>query len=1397
MTETRYICHNLNIWSMKNMVSFRSYYKYCALFTFLILSSAASHASDIDLISRLQFKQITTYDGLPTNEVQKVYQDKEGFLWMATRYGFCKYDGYQTTVYKSNLYTPGLLTNNNVYSLADDADGCLWIGTQEGLNALNKETGEIRHYVVPEIPNNVVSCLLVTRDNKVWVGTDYGLCQYVAEKDTFIVYDSQMTDGVLNRTTIKSLYEDIDGDVWIGTWNSGLFRYSPAMHKFFAYPQVNKQNSAHVIYQDSEKNIWVGGWNCGLYLVNNPKNMDKVSYTEYSHRAGDNTSLSDNIVYDIVEDIHTHTLWVGTRTGLSIMEQKNPGYFINYKSRHSSYNIPCDEINTLLRDRSGNIWLGSIGGGVLMANTKVSPFALHALDLAEDDVPTTAVRALFTDSEENLWLGIGSYGLARKDNVTGALSFFSRIPEFSGISRVPTINTIIQRRNGELWFGTYDGGIMVYKKGEKVQVLTELDTPYLYSSCVSALYEDSRGNCWAGCRGGMGVSLADSSFYKFNVLPFENGGMASWYHVRDIIEDADGSIWIATGNYGIIHIRGDISRPETLKYYNYSFNNKRLAVNSVLCLHLDSVGRLWAGTEGGGLYLYERGKDVFVGKNRKYSIPSDMISSIEEDRQGNLWMGTNTGLVHLQVPADESLVTVRVYTTADGLQDNYFIAHSSCNRGGELFFGGNKGYNSFLPETLEGDNKNVAYLITDIKIFNRSFASFKQCVRNKISPVIPPFTQKIRLPYKYNNFSIEFAALTYRNPDLNRYAYQLVGFDKDWQYTDANRRFAYYNNLKSGTYTFRLRAADENGIWSGEIRELEVVVLPPFWATWWAFLIYTSLLVIIVLIIFRTAKNRMLLRNELRLREMEKSKAEELNHTKLQFFTNITHELLTPLTIISATVDELKMQAPGYDELYTVMSVNIRRLIRLLQQILEFRKAETGNLKLRVSPGDIAAFVKNEAESFKPLVKKRKIHFSVLCNPESITGYFDTDKIDKILYNLLSNAAKYNQDGGYIQVTLAYAENKDFVQLHVKDNGRGISKERQKMLFRRFYEGDYRKYNTIGTGIGLSLTKDLVELHGGSIRVESDEQQGTEFIVTLPIDRSYFSEEQIDEEAVLPVQKTITYEESELTGTVGSVQEEAAKAYTILVVEDNEDLLQLMMRLLHRDYNILTAENGKEAVTVVENEDVDLIVTDVMMPVMDGIELCKYVKNKLEISHIPVILLTAKNKEEDRAEAYEVGADAFISKPFNLAVLHARIRNLLKTKERTAKDFKNQLVFEVKELNYTSLDEDFMQRAIDCVNRHLEDSEFDQAQFVEEMGTSKSTLYKKLKSLTGLNTSSFIRNIRLKAACRIMEEKGNAVRISELAYIVGFNDPKYFSSCFKKEFGMLPSEYLERFIQNR
>jgi len=1363
-------------------------------FSFTLLGSSA--LSNTNVILHLDFRQLTTKEGLPTDEVQKVFQDKDGWMWFATRYGFCKYNGYEMTLYKSNLYSPNMLTNNNIFCLADDYNHNLWVGTQEGLNVLDKKTGNIRKYLSPALPNNIVSCLLVTRKNEIYVGTDYGLCRYVANKDSFAIYDKQQTGGVLGRATIKSLFEDSDGDIWIGTWASGLYRYSPVSGRFYAYPKINEQNSAHVIYEDDSKNIWVGGWNAGLFRLSHPKDVARVTYTNYRHKDNDETSLSDDVVYDISEDPHTHTLWVGTRSGLSIMVRDGSERFINYKSSKSSFHLPCDEINSIICDHSGNMWIGSIGGGVLIAGTHQSNFVRHDLSLLGGDVPATFVRSLFADSDKNLWLGIGSYGLARLDNATGRVVLYSHIPEFSDISSLPSVYAMLQRkRNGEIWFGTYDGGIFIYKKGEKVRNLMPDGCRFLPYSCVSALYEDKEENCWVGTRGALGVRFADGSSYCFRDFHFEKDNVTlNWYYIRDIIEDTNGTLWLATSNYGLIHLQGNYRDPQKIKCTNFSLYNKELLSNTCLCLHSDKHGRLWVGTEGGGLYLYNRHTGHFEEKNRQFNIPGDMVGSIEEDDDGSLWMGTNAGLVKLTLPpGEEEKAVIRVYTVADGLQDNFFISHSSCQRNGELFFGGYKGYNSFFPNEVMELSKEVCFGVTDIKIFNRSLNMFPSDLHKQISDFTPAFTHEMRLPYKYNNFSIEFASFTYKNPDLNQYAYMLVGFDKEWQYTDASHRFAYYSNLKSGTYKFLLKATNENGIWSNSIREISITVLPPFWNTWWAYAIYVLLAGIVIFYLYRTARNRILLRNQLQLREMEKAKSDELNHAKLQFFTNITHELLSPLTIISATTDELKMQAPGHDDLYAVMGNNIRRLIRLLQQILEFRKVETGNLKLRVSKGDIALFVKNEAESFKPLIRKHKIHFSVLCNPECIIGYFDTDKLDKILYNLLSNAAKYNKEEGYIQVTLSYCvDNQDFIFIRVKDNGQGISKERQKTLFQRFYEGDYRKFNTIGTGIGLSLVKDLVELHGGVVTVKSEIDQGTEFQVKLPIDRSYFKEEQIDEDAVMSVSQTIDYDRKWV------VEEpdinEVRKGHTLLIVEDNEELLSLMVKLLGREYNVFTAENGKEAITMLENEDIDLIVSDVMMPEMDGIELCKQVKSKLEISHIPVILLTAKNKEEDRVEAYEVGADAYISKPFNLTVLYARIRNLLRSKERVAHDFKNQIVFEIKDLNYTTVDEDFIQRAIACVHQHLEDCEFDQPQFMEEMGTSKSTLYKKLKSLTGLNTSAFIRNIRLKAACRLMEEKGGGVRISELAYAVGFNDPKYFSSCFKKEFGLLPSEYAERFV---
>lgn len=1027
-----------------------------------------------------------------------------------------------------------------------------------------------------------------------------------------------------------------------------------------------------------------------------------------------------------------------------------------------------------------------------MVDTHKPLFKHHVIDFSKEEIPTTAIRSLFADLEGNLWIGVGSYGLACRNGATGSLTLHTRIPEFKSVTLIPSVYAAIQRKNRDIWFGTYNGGIFVYHKGVAVQNLTASNSPFIVNDCISALFEDSHQNCWVGTRGGLGVRFSNGQNYCFKQMNFTDGTSLDWFYIKAILEDSDHSMWLGTSNYGVIHVVGDIHTPEKLKFYHFGLTNKALVTNAILTMHRDQSNQLWVGTEGGGLYCYDRNHQRFVSKNREYSIPGDIVGSIEEDKKGNLWLGTNAGLVKLNRDAKGKKEKARVYTTADGLQDNFFISGSSCSYGGELFFGGYKGYNSFCPGRMEDRFHDAPFLITDIKLSNKSFSSLPRGFQERLSKEMPTFTQRLELPYECTNFCFEFAALTYKNPELNQYAYRLVGFDKEWQYTNANRRFAYYNNLKSGTYKFQLKATNENGVWSGYIREVTVIVLPPFWATWWAYVFYFVMLLLAFYWGYKALKKRVFLRHELQMREMERLKSEELNHAKLQFFTNITHELLTPLTIISASLDELKIRVPGQDDLYLVMNNNVQRLIRLLQQILEFRKTESGHLKLKVSSADLVAFVKGEVESFRPLIKQKNLQLDVFCEADTITGYFDADKLDKIIYNLLSNAAKYNKEGGHILFRLSFDSHPDYIVLSVKNDGSGISVERQKELFKRFYEGDYRKFKTIGTGIGLALTKDLVELHQGSIRCVSELNQGTEFVVRLPIGRSYFTEEQIDGEESPSLQKPMDLETPQLP--VEQLFSSESPRYSILVVEDNEELLQLMVKLLSRDYRVFTALNGEEALDKIERELIDLIVSDVMMPVMDGIELCKVVKKQIETSHIPIILLTAKNKSEDRAEAYDVGADAFISKPFTLAVLYARIRNLLRARERAARDFKNQLVFEVKEFNYTSLDEDFMQRAIDCVQAHLSDSEFDQLQFVEEMHTSKSTLYKKLKSLTGLNTSGFIRNIRLKAACEIIQEKGSLVRISELAYAVGFNDPKYFSVCFKKEFGMLPSEYIDQCI---
>lgn len=1363
----------------------------------------------------LSFEVPPVLNSLPAKDVQSIYQDHDGFLWIATRNGLFQYDGYGLTTFKSNLHHPEMLTSNNIRCMAEDTHHRLWIGTDNGLNCLNKQTGDIRKYAQSELYTRGVSQILITRGGRILIGTEQGLYEY-HEDGHFTPFNLDNTGRVMVQTTITALLEDVDGHLWIGTWNNGLYRYDPYKDKYYHYPHMNAAHSAHVLFQDSKKRIWVGTWGYGLQLLHHPYDMKRVSWTTFDsdkHRAG---SISDNLIYAMTEDANTGTLWVGTRSGLSLLPaqevDKPNASFVNFYPSENGQSIGGNEVAALLSDRQGLMWVGMIGAGVNCVNTYTSDFALNKLLQVKAQLKSNSIRSMLLDKKGRLWMGIGSCGFGILDRATGRFTHYTQMPEFAGISGISTVTDFIQSPStGHILASIYDGGIYDIDLDAPTNsrvIHYPNDTPWIGDPCVFSLHEDMDHNLWVGKRIGLSVRMASGAAMSLDSLKIGDKYLSN-YSINDITSFQSHELWVGTLNGGVVRITGRGDDWHGYKAEAFNIENNRLTSNFINCLFHDSHGRLWAGTNSSGLALYDAVHHTFRPVHLKWNLPGDAVVSICEDHDGVLWLGTNSGLIRLVVSEDTKGANFRLYTTTDGLQDNIFNRKAvALAADGEILFGGNRGFNSFYPERMERYDKGARVTVTDVKVYNQSWSSLDDKERTEISTSAPGFTKQLTLDYQHNNFSLEFSALDFFAPERALYAYKLENFETEWQYTDASKRFAYYNNLKPGNYTFFLRASNANGVWDSETLRMAVTILPPPWKTWWAYLIYIVIIVGITYYAWRTVRNRIRLKSALHMREVEKQKSEELNHAKLQFFTNITHELLTPLTILTASVDELKLLAPSYKEQYGVMTNNINRLIRLLQQILEFRKAESGNLKLRVVHADLAQFVQHNIDSFRPLTHKKNMHMVVKSELTPFMAYFDPDKLDKVLYNLVSNAAKYNRPGETVTVELACVD-RSWVQLVVRDDGPGMSAEAQRDLFKRFYEGDYRRFKTIGTGIGLSLVHDLVKLHHGDIRVESELGKGTAFCITFPLLRSSYTADEIDEdiqptmldEAVMKMDEVCVHDVDAAADEVMASHDASCAALpdgegddsvpALLLVEDNEELLTLMVKLLRHDYRIYTASNGREAQKVLEQQEISFIVSDVMMPVMDGIEFCRYVKTSFENSHIPVLLLTAKTKEEDRVEAYESGADAFLTKPFSLSVLQARINNLLKARERHGCDFKKQLVFESKEMNYTSIDEEFLQSAIDCVNRHLDDADFDMACFLEELHVSRSTCFRKLKSLTGQTFVSFVRNIRMKAACGLMDQKEN-ISIAELAYAVGYNDPRYFSGSFKKEIGMLPSEYLEK-----
>lgn len=1319
----------------------------------------------------------------PSENAYCMMFDHRGVLWIGTNNGLKSYDGYQVRTYRSDAFSPHLLPNNTVRSLAEDKNDRLWVGTRNGLMRFDLRTGQVTTYHLPDENQRIIYSLYVDPQGRVWVGTDGGLSVYDEQTQRFHTYTNKNSwlvtpEGKKTRMTyysVKSMVQAPNGDLIIGTWSADLLRLRRGTHTFLRYPAFNAIHSAYSLCYDHRGRLWVGSWGNGVVRLDFPDDIRHPSVKTYPFTTG-----NFDIFLSIVEDPVTHCLWAATREGICTINPNDDN--AQWQPITSIDGTNLNYSNCIATDLCGNVWVLTQNNGIIQTTFDRSPFLNYDLNFGEQSFPVNFVSSLYTPDGNTFWLGLNPYGIARYDRRTGATLFNRDIPGFGEIP-ASALNTsfssIIRRSNGDLWFADNNYGIIVKKAQGEAFVLDMGNSPWMKENFVNTIFESRRHILWIGQHSGLSMVLPDGR--GFQVTLRQGSRDLSNCDIRGISEDRQGNIWLATDNEGIICIVKPDGRHARMNVRQYAPQQGNFAVDDATNCLQDHAGRLWAISNSGGLFLYNAADNRFEAKNRDYHFNGDRILAIAQDNKGDLWLTSDRGLIRLCLDKEGTPTDINYYTREDGLGDLLFSENSITTHGREIYLGSRHGFIAFDPSTMsKKQKKNYRLIITDIVINDEPWRLMTDStLRQRVSEESPSFTRRITLPTSVKKISFDFALLSYGNAEKNFYSYMLEGYDDDWKYCAGDKHNAIYQNLPSGTYYLRVRAAGSNGQWQEMDHRITVRVLPPWYASWWAYLIY------IVLLCAATFGSIVWYREHLRTQ----------NRLRMGVvLTNITHELLTPLTVIYATIYKLRSQAPQYEDEYKVIDNNIQRTKRLLTQILEVRKSQAGQLRLKVSRGDLTLFVSNVVEEIRPMAEQKHIDLETALPEKETAAWFDSDKLDKILYNLLSNAIKYNRDKGHILLSLVVKDTT--AVLTVEDNGIGMSKQQLNHLYTRFFDGDYRRQNTGGTGIGLALVHELVVLHHGTIRCKSSKGVGTTFKVTIPINKRAYPQHEIDSSVISKGidNETMLHLSNGSDETTGIKQERVlikANVPTMLVVEDNSDLLELMKQALSKHYRIVTAKNGKQAWNAIQKEKLDIVVTDVMMPVMDGIELTRMIKNDQSFWQLPVILLTAKDRLEDKNEGYATGADAYITKPFSFEELIVRADMLIANRQKVKDNARQEATLhDSPEQAPTGSDPDkaFMIRATQIVMDHLDDAAFDREAFAKEMLVSSSTLYNRIHALTGKTIVEFVNTIRLNEAAKILRTEPS-ITIVDLAARVGFNTPKYFSRCFKKQFGVLPKEY--------
>lgn len=1328
--------------------------KRLVFFIFIYISCFVS-AQKIDYY----FKHLDIQAGLSQNTVMCIHQDAKGFMWFGTKDGLNRFDGYTFKTFKRGDCLNSL-DNSTINCIAEDSDMNLWIGTDKGIHKYNSYSETFSHLEAKTKDNysviGNVRSITIDKKGRVWILT--GIQAFVFSPETNKLELLNQKIERFSRNAPIAMCIDNEGIAWIYIADYGIVRYDKSKNKLEPFFMIKSGVTTIVDYQNNF--LLVGTVDEGILKINKQDaNVENVFLN----------TLKKKPFIRVIRQVDNNEIWIGTEYGIYIHSDKGLKHL--YHKPYDNFSLSDNAVYDIYKDHEDGIWVGTFFGGINYVPKQYSFFEKFYPLAEENSISGDRVREFCEDDLGNLWIATEDAGLNYFDVKTKQFSYITE--DTSPISISYYNIQCLALIDDKLWLGTFSKGIDVIDlKSKSVKHYEKSEKEYsLDNNDIFAIFADNTGTVWIGTSSGvLSYDKGKDGFVKHN----EFGVL----FISDIIEDHNGFLWFATYNIGAIRYN---PRTGDVKKFSYdSRDSTSISYDKITNIFQDSKNRLWFGSEDGGFCIFNEKEETFKRVTTRDGLPSNVIHKILEDDNNTFWISTNDGLVHYNLETDE----IHTFNCSNGILSKQFNYKSGIKgKNGKLYFGGINGFIAFNPTNFEKNDYLPKVVLTGFQIYNKEVN-----VSDKKSPLTESisFTKSITLNYKQSSFSFDFSALSYTASEMNRYAYKLDGIDKDWIFLDKKARIS-YNNILPGKYIFRIKASNSNGEWSDKETIIEIVITPPWWQTYIAYILYVLIIggIIYYLIVFNLNKIRK--RNEHKQEVQERKKAEEIYTAKIDFFTNIAHEVRTPLTLIKAPLDYIlqnKMDEKELDENLKVMERNTDRLLNLINQLLDFRKIESKVFSLSFEKTNMNDLIMDAYARFESIAKQRKIDMSIIFPEEPVWASVDSEALTKVCSNLFNNAIKYADN--YIHIDISTDAEHDYFQIRVNNDGNIIPIEFREKIFEAFFQiNDHDKSAKSGSGIGLTLASSLVQLHKGRIYIDDNITDCTSFVVQIPLNKELIKQGEHE----LQTEKLNDNDGIEMNEAIYN-----DKA-TILVVEDNEELQSFLSEKLSKYYQVIRANNGIEAIDLINKHIVSIVISDIIMPLMDGFELCKTIKSNIETCHIPVVLLTAKTNLNSKIEGLKSGADAYIEKPFSMPHLLVQITNLLENRDNLRKNFANNPFITTNTIAQNKADEQFLNRLTEVVMQNIEEENFNVDNLADAMNMSRTSLHRKIKGISELTPGDFIRLVRLKRAAELLQE--GEYRINEICILVGFHSQSYFTKSFQKQFGVLPKEFVKKLADER